>query len=36
MMLLVAGIVLIVSGIIGLILQFQSIKENQTKSVLNN
>ena len=36
MMLLIAGIVLIISGILGFILQFRNIQENQTENAKSN
>jgi len=33
MMLLIAGIVLVVSGVLGLIIQFRYINENQAKNI---
>ena len=36
MMLLIAGIVLVISGILGFILQLQHIRENQTKNAEGN
>ena len=36
MMLLIAGIVLIVSGVLGFILQLHSIRENQTENAASN